>query len=95
MDSGQSLGVMRDELPYTITKAGLEMLTIQLAPELAARGVTINAVDPGPTDTGWITEDIRKDIGKVHAPSDAANLVFSFLGERGEGVTGQILHAER
>lgn len=95
MDSGQSLGVMREELPYTVTKAGLEMLTIQLAPELATRGITINAINPGPTDTGWITEDIKKDIGKVNMPSDAADTIFSLLGENAENTTGQVIHAKQ
>src|SRR4030095_9188039 len=54
MTSGQSLGSMGGQkIPYTVTKAALEMFAPQLAPELAKRGITINAYDPGPTDTGW------------------------------------------
>jgi 3-oxoacyl-[acyl-carrier protein] reductase len=42
MTSGQSLGSMGGhKIPYTITKAALEMLAPQLAPELAERGITI------------------------------------------------------
>lgn len=48
MTSGQSFGPMRvDQIPYTTTKAGLEMLARQLAPYLVERGMTINAVDRG------------------------------------------------
>jgi len=46
---------------YCITKAGVKMLTKCLALELASRGVTVNAIAPGPTDTpmirGMPTED--------------------------------------
>src|SRR5437867_1022538 len=65
MTSGQSLGSMGGQkIPYTITKAALEMLAPQLAPELARRGITINALDPGPTDTGWMTEELKEQVRK-------------------------------
>lgn len=101
MTSGQSLGVMAEELPYTITKAGLEMLTLQLSFELRERGITINAVDPGPTDTGWMTDGLKELVaaesskGAVNTPDDAAELVISFIHGDKEAVTGSVVHAER
>lgn len=101
MTSGQALGVMANELPYTITKAGLEMLTLQLSFELREKGITINAVDPGPTDTGWMSDEIKKiilaesKIGRINTPEDAAALVVSFIHGDKEAVTGSVLHAER
>jgi len=48
MTSGQSLGsIGSHNIPYALTKAALEMLAPQLAPELAKRGIIINALDPG------------------------------------------------
>lgn len=41
---------------YCVTKAGVKMFTKCLALELASRGVTVNAVAPGPTDTPMIRE---------------------------------------
>ena len=62
LTSGQSLGPMLGELPYATTKAALEMFVRQLAPEVMALGITVNAVNPGVTDTGWVTDAIRADV---------------------------------
>lgn len=101
LTSGQSLGVMEGELAYTTTKAALEMFTVQVAHELAQRGVTVNAVDPGPVDTGWMSDELRKEIvsvsstGNVNLNTDAATLVLSFMGAEMDNVTGTVLHATR
>jgi 3-oxoacyl-[acyl-carrier protein] reductase len=101
MTSGQSLGSMGGhKIPYTITKAALEMLAPQLASELATHGITINALDPGPTDTGWMTEELKEQArreskrGKVNTPEDVARLIVSILTER-KYVSGEVIHAER
>lgn len=52
LTSGQSLSAMSGEIAYAITKAGIETLTKTLAHDLAAKGITINAVNPGLTDSG-------------------------------------------
>jgi len=54
LTSGQSLGKMSTEIAYAITKGSVETLTDTLSSVLASRGITINAVNPGPNDTGWI-----------------------------------------
>ncbi len=101
MTSGQSLGSMgENKIPYTVTKAALEMLAPQLAPELSRYGITINAVDPGPTDTGWMTEELKEQIrkeskrGKVNTPEDIGKLIISILTQENPP-TGQVIHAER
>lgn len=101
MTSGQSLGSMGGhKIPYTITKAALEMLSPQLAPELAKLNININALDPGPTDTGWMTEELKEQVrkeskrGKVNTPEDIGKLVVSILTEN-KYSTGEVIHAER
>ena len=100
MTSGQSRGSMGGQkIPYTVTKAALEMFAPQLAPELAKRGITINAFDPGPTDTGWMTEELKEQVrkeskrGKVNTPEDIALLIVSILIEK-KYPTGEVIHAE-
>ena len=60
--SGQFLGPMPGELAYTASKGALEAFTRQLAGEVAQLGVTVNAVGPGPNDTGWIDDALRAEI---------------------------------
>lgn len=100
LTSGQSLGEMPNEIAYAMTKGAIETLTQTISQEIAAKGITINAVNPGPTDTGWMDEDLYKDLEKrfpmnrVGMPKDAAKLVAFLCSEAGEWVTGQIIHSE-
>ena len=101
MTSGQSLGSMGGhKVPYSITKAALEMLVPQLAPDLMELGITIHAVDPGPTDTGWMTEELKAQTrkeskrGEVNTPEDVARLIVSILTQESPA-TGQVIHAAR
>ena len=63
-------------------------------------GITVNAVNPGPTNTGWMTEDLQRELsarfpaGRVGEPEDAARLVAFLASEEARWITGQILHSE-
>jgi 3-oxoacyl-[acyl-carrier protein] reductase len=100
LTSGQSLGPMPGELAYAATKGAIEAFTVTLAAEVGYKGITINAVNPGPTDTGWMTEEIKRDLaakfpsGRVGEPEDAARLVAFLAGDEARWITGQILHSE-
>jgi 3-oxoacyl-[acyl-carrier protein] reductase len=101
MTSGQSLGSMGShKMPYALTKAALEMLAPQLAPELAKRGIMINALDPGPTDTGWMTESLKEQVrkastrGQVTSPEEIARLIIAILTKK-KFPTGEVIHAYR
>jgi 3-oxoacyl-[acyl-carrier protein] reductase len=100
MTSGQSLGPMLGELPYAITKGALETFVAQVAPELMALGITINAVNPGVTDTGWLTDELRAELtakfpgGRVGQAEDAARLIAWLCSEEAAWVTGQVISSE-
>jgi len=100
LSSGQSLGPMSEEIAYAITKGAIETLTYTLSHRIAEKGITINAVNPGPTDTGWMDESLRKQLlqqfpmKKIGTPEDAARLVAFLCSEQAAWVTGQVIHSE-
>ena len=79
--SGQSLGPMPESLAYAASKGAIEAFTRTLAAEVGHKGITVNAINPGPTDTGWMTEELKREIapkfpsGRIGQPEDAARLV--------------------
>ena len=100
LTSGHSLGPMPGELAYAATKGAMEAFTRTLAAEVGHKGITVNAVNPGPTDTGWIPEDQRGmlsskfPLGRVGEPEDAARLVAFLAGDGAAWITGQTIHSE-
>ena len=99
LTSGQGRGAMPGKLAYVATKGAIEAFTVTMAVEVAPRGITVNAVDPGPTDTGWMTEEVKRillprfPMGRVGLPEDAARLITFLASEEAGWVTGQIIHS--
>jgi len=100
LTSGQSRGPMPGELAYVATKGAIEAFTVSLAAEVAARGITVNAVDPGPTDTGWMTPELKRELlprfplGRLGQPEDAARLIAFLASDDAGWITGQVIHSE-
>jgi 3-oxoacyl-[acyl-carrier protein] reductase len=98
--SGQRLGPMPAELAYVASKGALEALVVSLAAELAPAGIAINALNPGPTDTGLPRGEAYEEIrarfpsGRWGRPADAAGVVAWLVGEDAAWITGQTLDAE-
>jgi 3-oxoacyl-[acyl-carrier protein] reductase len=98
--SGQQLGPMADELAYAASKAALAGITLSLADTLADRGITVNTVNPGPTDTGYADPPVLERVarrfpgGRWGTPDDAARLVAWLCSDDGAWVTGQVLNSE-
>jgi 3-oxoacyl-[acyl-carrier protein] reductase len=98
--SGQGQGPMPGELAYAVTKAGLDALTLSLAADLAPAGVTVNAIDPGPIDTGWMTPDLRTSLtaaspaGTLARPEDLAAVVRLLCTEAAARITGRIIRIQ-
>ncbi|MCF6361410.1 MAG: SDR family oxidoreductase [Cyclobacteriaceae bacterium] len=100
LSSGQSLGQMSNEIAYAITKGGIETLTCTLSQEIASKGITINSVNPGPNDTGWMDKKMKRELlnqfpmGRIGTPKDTAKLIGFLASEDAEWITGQIIHSE-
>jgi 3-oxoacyl-[acyl-carrier protein] reductase len=97
LTSGQHRGAMPGELPYVASKGALHQLTASLAAHLAPRGITLNTVDPGATDTGWADPAVRRAVLAAHPqgrwgqPDDAARLIAWLTGPDAGWVTGQVI----
>ncbi|MFC5752197.1 SDR family oxidoreductase [Actinomadura rugatobispora] len=98
--SGQHLGPMSGELPYAISKGAVHQMTLSLSDALADRGITVNAVNPGPVDTGWaggeVAESVRRALpaGRWGTPDDVARLVRWLASDDSAWITGQVINSE-
>jgi 3-oxoacyl-[acyl-carrier protein] reductase len=96
--SGQHLSPMPETLAYAVSKGALHQATRTLAAELAPRGLTVNTVHPGPTDTGWgLAEQDPHPMmpfGRWGEPDDAARLVAWLCSDDAHWITGQVIDSE-
>ena len=84
---------------YLGSKGALEQYTKGLAQELASRGITVNTVSPGFTETGMMTDQFRQigiqlsPLKRLGLPKDIADVVAFIVSEEARWLTGQIIHA--
>ena len=82
---------------YGTSKAALEAMTRAAAIELGPSGITVNAVAPGPVQTGYIDEALEKQVlpsiplRRLGRPEDIAAAVMFLLSDASAWVTGQII----
>lgn len=98
--SGQHLGPMPDELAYAMSKGAIIAFSQSVAPDLAKKGITINVINPGPTDTGWMTPEIETAVidktpsGRIGTPEDVARLITWLVSNEAAWITGQVINSE-
>jgi NAD(P)-dependent dehydrogenase (short-subunit alcohol dehydrogenase family) len=86
---------------YSAAKGAVEILTLYMAKELAARGITVNTVAPGAIETDFLggavrdIPDLNKQfasmiaLGRVGVPDDIGPMVASLLGPENRWITAQ------
>jgi 3-oxoacyl-[acyl-carrier protein] reductase len=88
---------------YAATKAAVEALTHILAKELGNKGITVNAIAPGPVATKLFLDDKSEEqvaqitrmipMARLAEPEDIAAAVSMLLGPDSHWISGQIIRA--
>jgi 3-oxoacyl-[acyl-carrier protein] reductase len=100
MTSGQDLGPMTGEIAYAASKGALASITKTLADQLADQQITLNAVNPGPVDTGYAPpeahEAVRRHFPQQRwgVPDDPARLIAWLVTDEAVWITGQVINSE-
>ncbi len=100
MTSGQDLGPMTPEVAYAASKGALASITRTLADHLAGQSITLNAVNPGPVDTGYAPPEAHEMVrrhfpqGRWGTPDDPARLVAWLVTDEAAWITGQVINTE-
>ena len=89
--------IFAEQITYGASKAALEALTRSIALEVGKYGITVNCVAPGPTQTGWIDNDLEKSViplilmEKLIEPEDIAETILFLASEQAKMITGQLI----
>jgi 3-oxoacyl-[acyl-carrier protein] reductase len=98
--SGQDLGPMPGEIAYVASKGAVHQITRTVAAEVAHLGITVNTINPGPTDTGWASAEVKAELlgrlpmGRWGTAEDAARLVSWLASDDGAWITGQVISSD-
>jgi 3-oxoacyl-[acyl-carrier protein] reductase len=87
-------------LPYGSSKGASDRIVLAAARELAPRKIRSNLINPGPIDTGWMDEEMKRKVlerqpdGRLGTPEDIGNLVAFLLSPAGSHVNGQLIKCD-
>jgi 3-oxoacyl-[acyl-carrier protein] reductase len=96
LTSGGPMG-FPGEASYGAAKAALENFTMTASIELAPQGITANVVYPPVTDTGWITDDVRRHVEEstdhwhIAQPAEVAEVIAWLCTPAADLVTGNVI----
>lgn len=92
-------------LPYSLSKAAMEKLTMALARDLAKDQITVNCIAPGWINTWRNRDDFRTEeetkqkgkhilLGRIGVPEDFAGIALLLCSDAGSYITGQTIFVD-
>jgi 3-oxoacyl-[acyl-carrier protein] reductase len=96
LTSGGKLG-FPEEVSYGAAKAAQENYTMSAAVELGMFGITANMVHPPVTDTGWVTDAVRKHVAAeptlmhIASPAEVAEVIAYLASDAAALITGNVI----
>jgi 3-oxoacyl-[acyl-carrier protein] reductase len=88
-----------ENLPYGASKGAMDRIVLAATHEFKHLGITANVINPGATDTGWMSDELKTLVkastpgGRIGLPSDVANLVAFLCSPQGGWINGQLLYS--
>jgi glucose 1-dehydrogenase len=105
MSSVNAVVAIANQVPYCVSKGGLDQLTKVMALSLAPYGIRVNAIGPGSIMTdilkGVATDKeakrkllARTPLGRIGDPEEIAAIAVFLGGAEASYVTGQTIYAD-
>jgi 3-oxoacyl-[acyl-carrier protein] reductase len=85
------------QIAYSASKAAIEAFTRNIAIGIGKYGITVNCISPGPTQTGWIDEELAGAVvpeiplGRLIKPQEITETIVFLASERAAMVSGQVI----
>ncbi len=105
MSSVNAVFAIANQVPYSISKGGINQLTKVMALALAPHGIRVNAIGPGSIATdmlGAVMDDAearkrilsRTPLGRIGEPSEIASIAAFLVSDDASYITGQTIYAD-
>lgn len=97
ISTDSAYGGFPEEVSYQASKLALESYTRSAAAEIGPIGLKVNAIEPGPVQSGWIDKELEAlcsnniPLGKIGKPEDIANCALFLASGHAAWITGQVI----